>query len=327
MKEQKKISTRQIIIFYLIYTFAIKFVMLPHLLSLDSGSNGWISAIIGSVIELLVLFAVVSYLKGEEDIYADLRKKTTVVGAKIILFILFTFFMLQAVLTLTHTQDVLGSTIYENFEELLLVIPMLLLAIYFCYAPTRSVFRSGELFFVLIIVGLGLALLPAIDKVNFNELNMRGDILRGVLNNLIFFEGALILLMFRGDIKIEKHFTKKFMSWAVVGAVVFVAFVAIYYTIFGPLFIYKPLGVIDIAGQNSYISQNGRLDWIIVCIWFVLLVIRFGMLFFAAFASMRYVSHVRFQPAIIVFPLAIVIYVLFATDFVDLLPVWLGGGR
>jgi len=186
--------------------------------------------------------------------------------------------------------------------------------------PTRAVFRGCELFYVLIILGLGLALLPAISKSNPAEVlpvidNGLSPIFSGLYKKLIYFEPAAILLLFHGDIKTNRKFTRTFMSWAGICAIVFIGFVFLYYTMFGPLTIAQPLSVVNITGQSSYISQNGRLEWIIACIWLVLLLIRFGVTFFACFATARYVTHIRFQPAAIAFPLALIVFVLYMFVF------------
>ena len=318
-----KISTRQIIIFYFIYSFAIKFLMLPHFLSTDAGRDGWITALLGSLLELLILFAVTRVLQKDTDIYQTLRKKTSTVGAKAILSVLLLFFILQILITLKQTSNLLETTLYEDLNPLSFAIPILILGVAFCYAPTRSIFRSGELFYILIIIALGLSILPAINKIDMAEVlpilnNGTNPLFSGIYKNLIYFESAAILLMFKGDIKIDKNFSKRFMFWAGIGAIVFVAFVFLYYTMFGPLTIARPLSIVNITQQSSYITQNGRLEWIIVCVWLILLLIRFGVTFFACFVALRHITQTKLQPAAIAFPLAILIYIIHAFVIVSL---------
>ncbi len=91
----KKVSARQFIIFYVMYTFASKFLMLPHFLAGDAGRDAWIGAVLGSLIELGLLFVVLRVLafNRNEDTYETLRRPLKPVGAKIVLGVLTLFFI------------------------------------------------------------------------------------------------------------------------------------------------------------------------------------------------------------------------------------------
>lgn len=312
----KKISVRQIIIFYFIYSFAIKFLMLPHFLSGEAGRDAWIAAGLGALVELCVLWLVLLVMSAdrEEDVYSGLR--SPFLGKPVLVF-MSAFFLVQTLITLSHTNYLLANTLYENLNIHMLIIPMLVLGIFFCYSKTRAVLRSGEIFYILIIVSVSLAVIPSLWKIDIGEtlpVLAKGlkPVFRTFYNNLIYFEAAFVLLMFKGEVDIKQRFKCKFMLCASIGAVLFVVFIFFFYSLFGPLASSRALGVADVAGQNSYLSQGGRLEWIIVCVWLLLLALRFGVLFYCCFAAVRYVIPVKkFQPAMIVFPMAIGIYALF----------------
>lgn len=303
----KKISTRQLLIFYFIYSFSIKFLTLPKILAGSAGRDCWIAAGLSCLVELAILFIILLTMNSENK--GNL-------AAKVLMPALFAFFLLQLLVTLEHTNALLATTLYDKLNPHMFVIPMLVLGIFFCYSNTRAVFRSGEIFYILILIAIFLSVLPGLWKVSPREsLPVLGGgltpVLRAVFDNLVYFEAGFVLLMFRGDIEIGKHFKKKFLITAGVGAVVFTAFIFFYYSLFGPLAAFKPLGIIDITGANSYLAQNGRLEWIIVCVWLLLLTLRFGILFYCCFAAVRHITPAKFQPAAIVFPLAAAVYALF----------------
>jgi hypothetical protein len=158
-----------------------------------------------------------------------------------------------------------------------------------------------------------LAVLPAIGKADANEvLPILGSgfmpVLHTVFNNLVYFEGALILLMFKGEVETKKNFKRNFMIWAAAGALAFTAFVFFYYSLFGPLSSLRPFGIVDVTGQNSYLAQNIRIEWIIVCVWLLLLALRFGVLFNCCVAAVRVK---KIKAAYFALPLAVVVYALF----------------
>ena len=164
----KKISSRQLLIFYFIYSFAIKFLMLPQFLATSAGRDAWIAAGMGALIELGLLYIVLWVMSAdkEKDVYHTLRSP---VVAKPILTVMFAFFLLQALMTLSHTNYMLTHSLYQDFSRHLFVIPMLILGIFFCYTKTRAVFRAGEIFYVLILLAIFLAVLPGLWKVEVGD--------------------------------------------------------------------------------------------------------------------------------------------------------------
>lgn len=311
----KKINARQLIIFYFIYSFSIKFLMLPQLLAVGAGRDAWITAGLGAIIELAILFVVLLKMEKRAD-------------TKILMPFMFLFFLLQVLITLKHTNHLLGATLYETLNDHMFIIPMLILGVFFVFSKTRSVFRAGEVFYVLILIAIFLAVLPSLVKVDLHEplpILSRGlsPVFRTLYNNLIYFEAAIVLLMFKGDVVIGKGFTRKFMIWAAIGAAVFIGFVFLFYSLFGPLSNLRTVGVVDITGQNAYIAQNGRIEWIIACVWILLLLIRFGVLFYCCFAAAKSIACLnKAKPAVIAFPLAGVIYALFLFVSLDSVLVW-----
>jgi len=300
----KKISTRQIIIFYFIYSFAIKFLILPTFLSMGAGRDAWIAAGAGALFELVILFIVLLVIE----------KKGSVT---ILMPFMFVFFLVQILITLAHTNNLLGATLYESRGRHMFIVPTLVLGLFFIFSKTRAIFRSGEIFYILILIAIFLAVLPALPKVDASEvLPVLGGgimpVLRTVYNNIIYFEGALVLLMFKGEVATKKNFKRSFMIWASVGAVVFTLFVFFYCSLFGPLSSLRQLGIVDVTGQNSYLAQNVRIEWLIVCVWLLLLLIRFGVLFYCCFVAVRRVTRTeKLHQAWIAFPLAAVVYIGF----------------
>lgn len=300
--------------------------MLPHLLADVALRDAWIGAALGSVIELGLLFVVLQVIKSQQDsnIYIGLKKNISAISAKAVLVVLLLFFMLQTLITLKTTSYMLNETLYEDLGFKTFAIPLLIAGIFFCYMQTRATFRSGEIFFVLVILGLGLVFLPSLGKVNCNEVLPMLDrgiapVLSSVYRNLIYFESSAVLLVFMGDVQTDKTFTRKFMITATVAAVVFVFAIFMFTSIFGTLAPAKQLAIVNLTQVSSYIAQNGRLEWIMVLVWLVLLLLRFGITFFCCFSLLRYITNLKkFQPLGIALPLAIGFYAIHAWVIVSM---------
>ena len=299
----KTISTRQLIIFYCIYSFSIKFLSLPSLLSATAGKDAWISALVGVVIELGFLFLALLWLKNcDKSIYESLilkKNKVThtasILIAKIILATFLGIFFYQILILTEQTYNLLNDNLFDYVPPMIFSIPLLLLGIFFCFMPSRSIFRSGEVFFVFIIFGIILSVFPALSSINSGEVTPIFEhgakpIFLAVGKNIIYFESVLFLLMFKGEINISKHFLKKFMSWAVILAAFFVFFVFMFYSLFGPLAPTKNIAVTNFTIHSAFITTSGRLDWILISMWLLLVALRFGVTFFCAFKCMKFLT-------------------------------------
>lgn len=313
----KKISSRQIMIFYCIYTFSIKFLMLPQLLAKTAGPDAWISALIGTVLELVILFLVLTVITMNQnsDIYSDLRKKTKWFGANIVILGMLAIFLLQIFVLISQGFYLLNGNIFDHIPINLFCLPMLAIGIFFCFMPARAIFRSGEIFFIFIFFGIALSVFPALGQIKPKEVlpifdNGFKPIVNAFYQNMIYFESAFFLLMFSGDIKVEKHFKKKFMTLATLAGVFFVFFIFMFYALFGPLSPMKDLAISNMTLYSSGPAGGGRLDWILVTMWLLLLLIRFGITFYCAFACLRYLTHVKHRAGYLSFGLAVVVYLL-----------------
>jgi len=319
----KKISSRQLIIFYGIYSFSIKFLMLPSLLAKTAGKDAWISALAGTILELAILFIALTVLTRNQDtdIYSHLRgnnphtKAVRSVLGKIVIIAMLAVFLLQLFILVNQAFHLLNQNLFDKVSIYYFSIPMLLLGLFFCFMPARAIFRSGEVFFVFIIIGIVLSVFPAITRINPSEIlpifeNGVSPSANAFYLNVIYFESAFFLLMFMGDIKIEPHFRKKFMITAAVLGLFFVFFVFMFYSLFGPLAPIKNTAVTNLTVYSSYLTATGRLDWVLVTMWLLLLLLRFGVTFYCAFAALRYITHLKHRAGYLGFALAIFVYLI-----------------
>ena len=332
----KKITPRQLIIFYCIYSFAIKFLALPALLSTTSAQNAWIAALLGTVVELVLIFAVLNVLVigNGSDIYSDLRTNTKFIGAKIIILFMMLLLLLQLFILSSQSYIILSQNLFTELNIHKFLVPLVIFGVLFCFMPARAIFRSGEIFYILIIVGIALSVFPALRNMNPSEITpiFGGGItpiLRGFYQNLIYFESAAFLLIFSGDIKLQsdsgrnkqqastntmpdqaKDFRKKFMLTATLLGVFFVFFVFMFTSIFGPLAPTKDLAITNLTTYSEFLTQSGRLDWILVYIWTLLLLLRFGATFFAVFACIRYLFNAKHRAGYIGFSIALFLYLM-----------------
>jgi len=293
-------------------------------------------AAIGTVLELIILFLAITVLTMNQhsDIYSDLRTNTKFIGAKIIILFMMLLLLLQLFILSSQSYIILSQNLFTELNIHKFLVPLVIFGVLFCFMPARAIFRSGEIFYILIIVGIALSVFPALRNMNPSEITpiFGGGItpiLRGFYQNLIYFESAAFLLIFSGDIKLQsdsgrnkqqastntmpdqaKDFRKKFMLTATLLGVFFVFFVFMFTSIFGPLAPTKDLAITNLTTYSEFLTQSGRLDWILVYIWTLLLLLRFGATFFAVFACIRYLFNAKHRAGYIGFSIALFLYLM-----------------
>jgi len=272
----KSITTRQLIIFYVIWSASIKFLALPSLLARDAGRDAWLAAAIATVLELLILFLVLNFI-----IYKNKFNLKFIKYFKY-LFYLIAFGILgyELYVLTTQTFHLLNDNLFERVSWAWFVVPMALLGVFFCFMPTKAVFRSGEVFFLFVIAGVVLAVGPALPRIDVREVLPIGTsgtgMLLAVAKNLIYFESGLFILIFARDIQISPHFRKKFMTVAALTGAFFVFFLFMVYSLLGPLTTTNAVAL-------TSLMQSARLDWVVITMWLLLVLLRFGVTFFCAF--------------------------------------------
>ena len=312
----KKITQRQLIIFYCIYSFAIKFLLLPQLLTRGAGNDAWIVALVGTIIEITVLHLVLRVLVLRKD--SDISKISLPHKSKFIP--LFLIFLLQIMILTKQSYYLLSENMFEDLSVYMFVIPMLMLGIYLCFTSSRSIFRSGEIFYVFLIIGIAFSVFPSLGQINPREVlpvfsGGLTPILITTLFSLIYFESASFLLMFCGEIKIEENFQKKFMTTAVIVGVFFIFFVFMFWSLFGGVASSKNVAVANMTGYSSLMAQGGRTGWVLVSIWLLLLLLRFGITFFCAFKCIKYITGAKKCAGVISLSLAVTVLLLSAFVF------------
>jgi hypothetical protein len=301
--------------------------MLPSLLAKTAGADAWISAVFGSAAELILLFISLTVLElnKDKDLYGTLRGGQKggafrTCFAKVLILLMISIFLLQIFIILDQTFHLLNDNIFEKFPIYYFSVPILLLGIFFCFMPERAIFRSGELFFIFILFGIALSVFPAVIRIDPAEVlpafkNGATPSFNAFYKYLIYFESAFMLLSFCGDIKIEKNFRGKFMAVAAGVSIFFVFFVFLFSSVFGPLAPIKNMAVTNLTVYSSYFTGSGRLDWVLVTIWLLLLLLRFGITFFCAYTGLRYITGIKHRAGILGTSLAVFIYCISAFVF------------
>ncbi len=270
MKHSKeKINIRQLCIFYFIYSLSIKLLSLPSILAQGSGNLAWMSALIGISFEIITVFIATLLLR-------LLKNKS--LSMKIICILLIPPLAYGIWITCLELKKIAYDNLTTQINMTVFVLILVFIAFFFATRKARSCFRSAEILWTLGILGVIIAVIPALYDLNpdFNSL-LNGDystVLTAALPTLIYFESASFILIFGLDSSRSKKDLIKINITSIISGFAFVIFIILFILLFGSVAGYKTSALVDFTTASSFITNTGSLDWFITSSILAMLVLR-----------------------------------------------------
>jgi len=267
--------------------------MVPHLLSQGAGRGAWIAALIGILVELGLVFLALLIIERGKPIF------------KVLIPIMFLVFLFHILITANSSFQLINDHLFFGINVQKVLIPLALFGICFCFLQNRALFRSGEIFYWIIIIALVLSIAPSLTSIRFNEIypvEKSISIFETAFMNIIYFESAFFILLFSGSVDTGKNFKRRFMISASVLSIIFVFFIALMTGVFGMLAPFKESGIIDLTAASSFLAGAGRMDFLLICVWLLVILLRFGAAFYFAYTCIiKTISLKKFKyiPAIV----------------------------
>lgn len=263
-----QLKTRQICFFLIAFLPITKFFSLPSILSSFANEDLWISALISLVFDLLTLIPILLVCKKTDktfvEILEDIFGKN---GSKIIAFLYVVYFMAKAILPLNEQKDYVEFTLYTLTPNVFYFLPLFILAFYLCFKRIRVLGRLSDIlwmvtvngFITLIVLSLSNADFSAILPVGANGIT---NILRGFFASLNWFGDSVFIFLLIGTFKWEKGTSLKVLLSYLIGAVMVLIFMIIFYSIFTSIAFRQRFALTEISKYTTVINNLGRFDYI-----------------------------------------------------------------
>ena len=270
MKAPDKINTRQLCIFYAIYSLSIKILALPSILAAGAANFAWAAALIGIAFEILTVM-LATWL---------LRIDTKSVFAKILYCLFVPILLLELWLTGTVTHGLVYENLFADLPLIVFIATLAVIGAFFIYRPMRAFFRSGEILWLFILIGIIMAVIPTVydlDK-DFAVLvsGSGSGIVKTAAFNVLYFQTAIFVFIFGASSERNSKDIMKINLTAVFTGLFFAAFVALFIVLFGPLAVNKTTAIIDMTTASKHITDSGAFDWYIASAALTMLVLRLG---------------------------------------------------
>jgi len=263
-----QLKTRQICFFIIAFLPITKFFSLPSLIASKANEDLWISALISLAIDFITLIPIVLVCKKSNktffEIIEDLFGKN---GAKIIAFFYVIYFMAKAILPLNEEKDYVEYTLYTLTPDVFYFLPLFLLALYMCFKRLKMLGRLSDILWMITINGFLTLIALSISNADFSAILPIGangikNIARGSLTCFNWFGDSVFIMFLIGSFKWEKgSSTKIFLSY-LVGAVMVVSFMIIFYSIFTSIAFRQRFALTEISKYTTVINNLGRFDYI-----------------------------------------------------------------
>lgn len=298
----KQVSTRQFVVVQFLVALAVKMFMLPALMLRVVGKDSYIVMLVWIAFEFVDLTFVVLLARRNPDktMYEILTDAFGKVVSRVIVALFTLFVCAKGLLVLGELKTFFVVTMYADINWVVMLIPLMALLCAFGIRSLRSIGRTAELITPVIVVStlvLSGLLLGDIEFANLLPVMENGfaSIKKGMLTFPMWFGDVSFLLMFLGNIKINRGFIwKSYLSKLVATALVMLFSVTLFST-------YANVStLIDYGNNVSNMTQlsmgaqdNGRFDLMFYCIWLFTVFLKLALIFYFFTRNLGFIVGTR----------------------------------
>lgn len=270
----KEITTRQASIMLFITACALKLTVLPSLFINASQNACWIGLVFMFALDGAFLMLILGIMKRYPDLSFKqlLEKFCGKILTKTILFLLGILLILKTTMMIRECYEFYTETSYVDFNWAVYLSAIALVASYLATKRLRSLARTGEIIIYFVVLCIVMAVLFSVrstDIFSILPLLPQGinPVFKACFNNTLWFGDFIVLFFYMGNVKFEKHTTKK-IALTYLGVAIIVIFITfIHYSMYGAVAgIYKT-SIVDVTEYIPRLSTSGRFTWIVVFLW------------------------------------------------------------
>lgn len=269
-----KISGRQFSIITFFMLVAFKVLSLPGLLYQMAEQSGYLSVLIGMIIDVLMVWVAYRILKksGNKNLYEFMQQYIGKIGAKIILIGLLIVPILHTALKAKGLEWFLIENLYTEFRWYQFALPMAMIMAYMAYKGLRNIGRVCEIFAWLIIIGVLVIVLKSlgvIDPTFFLPFLSKGvaPVFKGIFKHLVWFGVGGELLLFAGEIDFSQFKKSTAIKYSIIAIVIVQLVFWCFYGAFGVTSPIHDLAISDISQASNANIALDELAWLIVSLW------------------------------------------------------------
>lgn len=261
-----KLNVRQICFILIIYTAVSKFLLYPTLLSGYSGRDLLFSAAINFLIQGIVVWAI-AYLssKTEKTLFKLISDTWGKVAARIIYGFFSVFFVLCTIIPMFEQKEYVNAIFYDTVPTITTFLPIFIFTVYAGSKSFKNIGRCADICMPIFIIFTAFIFFMSFTEVDFSNLlpilkTPPLQVLGGSYKTAFNFLEPAYLLMFLGHFSYKRGDAAKITLSYVFGALIVLAFLAVFYGIYGELASSRQFAISKTSLYFSAIDVVGRID-------------------------------------------------------------------
>lgn len=277
---EKTISTNQAGLIYSVFTIALKLSALPSLMFRYAGNDSYIACLIALIFDFVGTLVIIFILhKHPDKSFKEILTNTFgKVISTIIHIVLLIYFLAKCVLVLQELHDYFIATLFEELNPVYFLIVLGLIILYSTLKNFRSIGRVIELIYWPTLIGIAFTLIFPIEDIQIEKLLPIFEqgpypLYKAISRTTFAFGDYMILLPLMGKIKFSNHSKKTLITYTVATLGFIYTFFVIFVGSFGKYAISQTLALGELPLHNSTPSTIGKLEWLTITIWTVILLV------------------------------------------------------
>lgn len=277
---EKTISTNQASLILCIFTIALKLSALPAIMFFYTGNDSYVACAIALAFDFIGTLIIVNIMKKNPDksfnqIITDSLGKVVTIIIQVLLLL---YFLTKCVLVLQELHDYFIATLFEELNPVFYLIVMILLMLFSATKDFRTVGRLIQLIFWPVLIGIVFTLIFPVNDLQIVKLLPIFEqgfrpIFVGLSRTTFAFGDYMILLPMMGHITFHQK-TKKHILLFMSSTLSFILnFFIIFIGSFGDFSIAQTLALSELPLHNTTPATIGKLEWLTLTIWTIILLI------------------------------------------------------
>lgn len=294
------LTNRQIGVMISLSIVSLKLFIFPSLISGYSQNNCYISVLISLFVEFLFILLILWIMKKNptKSLFEILENKFGKLFTKILAGVLTIFFLGKSLVATKEIQNFLVQLLFEHISWWKFALPLLALILYVLNKSFRTMARSVQLVYMFVFAGAVITLILPIQEFKLvNLMPFMADgfspIIKGVFHTSFHFIDFFVLLILMGRVKYSKSTAKSIIKYTLFTYIFILAYFVIYVGLFGTILVNEGLLVSDIPLYSNFPATNGRLEWLSLIIWSIVLIYQATLMLMCARESLSYTTCIK----------------------------------
>lgn len=301
-----KISYRQMSVMLFLSFIALKFLVLPSVLYLESTNSSWFVVLIFMIIDGLYALLIINLMRKNQNtnIYDFIKETLGTFLAKLLLSILALQFFLQIANIVKGLEFFVTENFYNNFHWTLYILPLVALTGFMMYKGLRNIARVQEIFYLSIIIGciyIALKSFSDVDPLTYLPLFKDGvtPLVKSGYSHLSWFGSSTFLIAIFGKVDFSNARKRTSILYILFAILLVQLIYFVFYGLFDSTSPTHTFAISDISQYSSTKSIIDELSWLVVSLWVVTQSIQISLFGYCLVKILMYLFNVKHKTPII----------------------------